>query len=72
MDTIVHLAGISNANATFTEVLNANIIGTKNIFESAVNAKCEKIIYASSAQTIEGYKEDVQVNKNMLVRPKNL
>ena len=72
MDTIVHLAGISNANATFTEVLNANIIGTKNIFESAVNAKCEKIIYASSAQTIEGYKEGVQVNKNMPVRPKNL
>lgn len=72
MDTIVHLAGVANANAKFTEVLNANIIATKNIFELAVKAKCKKIIFASSAQTIEGYKEDVQVNKNMPVRPKNL
>jgi len=72
MDTIVHLAGIANANATFAEVLNANIIATKNIFESAVNAKCQRIIFASSAQTIEGYEEDLQVNKNMPVRPKNL
>lgn len=72
MDTIVHLAGVSNANATFSEVLNTNIIATKNIFDSALKAKCKKIIFASSAQTIEGYKEDVQVNKNMPVRPKNV
>ncbi|UOB17748.1 NAD-dependent epimerase/dehydratase family protein [Abyssalbus ytuae] len=72
IDIVIHLAGIANPDSTFDEVLKANIIATKNIFESAVKAGCKKIIYASSAQTIEGYSEDIQVNKNMSVRPKNL
>lgn len=71
-DVVVHLAGIANPDATFDQVLNANIIGTKNVFDAAVNAGCKKVILASSAQTIEGYNEDIQVNKNMPVRPKNL
>ena len=72
IDTVIHLAGIANPNSTFAEVLNANMIATKNIFESAVKAKCKRIIYSSSAQTVEGYNEDIQITKNMPVRPKNL
>ncbi|MEX0274513.1 MAG: NAD-dependent epimerase/dehydratase family protein [Flavobacteriaceae bacterium] len=71
MDTIIHLAGIANPDSKFEDVLNANIIVSKNIFEAASSAKCKKVIYASSAQTIEGYDEDVQVSSNMPVRPKN-
>ncbi len=72
IDTVIHLAGIANPNATFDEVLNANIVATRNIFETAVQANCKRVIYASSAQTIEGYKEDIQINKNMPLRPKNI
>ena len=72
VDVVIHLAGIANPEASFDQVLNANIIATKNVFEAAVSAGCKKIIFASSAQTIEGYHEDVQVNKNMHVKPKNL
>ena len=72
VDVVIHLAGIANPEATFEQVLNTNIIATKNVFESAVNAGCKKIIFASSAQTIEGYNEDVQISKNMHVKPKNL
>ena len=72
VDVVIHLAGIANPEANFDQVLNANIIATKNVFESAINSGCKKIIFASSAQTIEGYNEDIQVNKNMHVKPKNL
>ena len=72
IDVVIHLAGIANPEATFDQVLNANIIATKNVFETAVTSGCKKIIFASSAQTIEGYNEDVQININMPVRPKNL
>lgn len=71
MDTIIHLAGIASPDSNFDEVLNANIIGSKNIMEAASQANCERVIFASSAQTIEGYSEDIQINKNMPVRPKN-
>ena len=72
VDVVIHLAGIANPEATFEQVLNANIIATKNVFESAVNSGCKRIIFASSAQTIEGYNKDIQVDKNMHVKPKNL
>ncbi|OSY88423.1 hypothetical protein WH52_06600 [Tenacibaculum holothuriorum] len=72
IDTIIHLAGIANPDSSFNEVLNANIIASKNIFEAATKANCKRVIYASSAQTIESYSEDIQINKNMPVRPKNL
>lgn len=71
IDTIIHLAGIASPDSSFDEVLNANMIGSKNIFEAATLANCRRVIFASSAQTIEGYSEDIQINKDMPVRPKN-
>ncbi|MEL6304412.1 MAG: NAD-dependent epimerase/dehydratase family protein, partial [Bacteroidota bacterium] len=38
----------------------------------AVTQNCKRLIFASSAQTIEGYPTDIQVHNNMLVKPKNL
>ena len=70
-DTVIHLAGVASPDSSFDEVLHSNIIVTKNILEAAAQANCERIIIASSAQTIEGYSEDIQIHKNMPVRPKN-
>ena len=72
IDTVIHLAGIVDPISESDEILEKNIKTTQNIFKSAVNAKCKKLIFASSAQTIESYPTDIQVNKNMLVKPKNI
>lgn len=72
IDIIIHLGGIANPEATFNDLLDANIIGTKNVVDAAILAGCKKIIYASSAQTIEGYPKDFQINSEMAVRPGNL
>lgn len=72
MDTVIHLAGIVDPISESDEILETNIKTTQNIFKAAGNAKCRRLVFASSAQTIESYSEDIQVNKNMLAKPKNI
>lgn len=72
IDTVVHLAGIVDPVSESDEILEINIKTTQNIFKAAVESKCRRLIFASSAQTIESYPIDIQVNKNMLVKPKNI
>lgn len=72
IDTVIHLAGIVEPISESDEILETNIKTTQNIFKAAVKAKCKRLIFASSAQTIESYPTDIQVNKNMLVKPKNI
>lgn len=72
IDVIVHLAGIPHADASFEELLPNNILATTYLFEAAVKAGCKRIVFASSAQTIEGYPVDRQITPGMAVRPGNL
>ncbi|MBK5415887.1 NAD-dependent epimerase/dehydratase family protein [Pseudomonas sp. TH31] len=72
IDVIVHLAGIPHASATFDELLPNNILATTYLFEAAVAAGCKRLIFASSAQTIEGYPVDRQITPGMQVMPANL
>lgn len=46
--------------------------GTYNVFKAASEEGCNRVIFASSAQVVEGYPVDVQVFSDMPVRPKNL
>jgi len=72
IDVIVHLAGIPHATATFDELLPNNILATTYLFEAAVAAGCKRLVFASSAQTIEGYPVDRQITPGMQVMPANL
>lgn len=72
IETVIHLAGIVDPVSESDEMLDINIKTTQNIFKASVKSKCKRIIFASSAQTIESYPEDIQVNKDMLVKPKNI
>ncbi|WP_339036348.1 NAD(P)-dependent oxidoreductase [Mammaliicoccus sciuri] len=71
IDIVVHLAGTPNPNASFHEVLNLNIVGTYNVFMASIGANVKKVIFASSAQTIEGYPNDKQVSENDVTKPGN-
>lgn len=72
IDVIVHLSGIPHADATFDELLPNNILATTYLFEAAVAAGVRRLIFASSAQTIEGYPVDRQITPGMPVLPANL
>lgn len=73
VDTVVHLAADPGPDADFYgSLLDANIKGTFNMFRAAADAGCRRVVFASSAQTIEGYPIDRQVSVSDPVRPKNL
>lgn len=73
IDVVVHLAGIARADADFhADLLQANIVGTYNIFEAAAAQGCRRVVYASSAQAVEGYPLDMQVHESMAARPANM
>ena len=55
VDVILHLAGNPNVDATWEEVLHANIIGTRNVFEAAREFNVRKVIFASSNHATGAY-----------------
>lgn len=72
VETVIHLAGVPSPDAPFEAILPVNIVGTYNVFRAASDAGVRRVVFASSAQTVEGYPLDVQVRTDMPVRPKNL
>ncbi|WP_409026807.1 NAD(P)-dependent oxidoreductase [Janthinobacterium sp. SUN098] len=72
-DVVLHLAGVPHASADFdAQLLQPNIIGTHNIFRAAQAQGVKRVVFASSAQTVEGYPLDMQVHENMPARPANM
>ena len=72
-DVVLHLAGVPHASADFdTQLLQPNIIGTHNVFRAAQAQGVKRVVFASSAQAIEGYPLDVQVQESMPARPANM
>ncbi|MDJ0823053.1 MAG: NAD(P)-dependent oxidoreductase [Paracoccaceae bacterium] len=72
MDAVVHLAGVPDPDAGFDDVLPANILATTYLIEAARKSRVRRFVYASSAQTIEGYPVDRQIMPGMAVAPANL
>ncbi len=62
-----------HAGADFdTQLLQPNIVGTHNIFRAAQAQGIRRVVLASSAQAVEGYPLDVQVQEAMPARPANM
>ncbi len=71
MDVVIHLAGIIDETEN-DDALDINSLLIKNVFKATAVNKCDRLIFASSAQTIEHYPNDLQIDKNRPVRPHNL
>ena len=69
MDTLVHMAGNPDPTAVWTDLLEANIIGTYQACVAAIAAGCRRIIYASSIHAVSGYPPDVQVKTSEAGQP---
>jgi len=72
IDTVVHMAGNPDPNATWQSLLDANIIGAYHMFVAAKAARCRRLIYASSIHAVSGYPADVQVKTDEPVNPGDL
>jgi len=71
MDIVIHLAGLIDETEN-DDALDINSLLIKNVFKATAENKCDRLIFASSAQTIEHYPNDLQIHKNRPVRPHNL
>jgi uronate dehydrogenase len=71
MNVVIHLAGIIDETEN-DDALDINSLLIKNVFKATAINKCDRLIFASSAQTIEHYPNDLQIDKNRPVRPHNL
>jgi nucleoside-diphosphate-sugar epimerase len=55
LEAIVHLAGNPRVDASWESVLQANIIGTRHIFEAAREFRAPRVVYASSNHVTGAY-----------------
>lgn len=68
VEAVVHLGGIS-IEQPFDDVLQANIIGTYNLYEAARRHETRRIIFASSNHVTGFYRQDEVIDSTMQVRP---
>jgi nucleoside-diphosphate-sugar epimerase len=62
IDTVVHLAARTGEGEVFQEILQANVIGTYNVFEAARRAGVGRVIYASSGATVSAWERESPYN----------
>jgi len=68
VDGIVHLGGVSG-ESTWDAILQANIIGTYNVFEAARRAGVERIVFATSNHAVGFYERAQTIDHRVVVRP---
>ncbi len=73
VDVVLHLAADPSPGADFYgSLLDSNINGTYNVFRAARDARCRRVVFASSVHAVEGYPRDRQLTPDDPVRPRNL
>lgn len=73
IDLVLHLAADPSPRADFHEsLLDNNIKAAYNIFRAAKDQGCQRVVFASSIQTIEGYPLDTQAHPEMPPKPMNM
>lgn len=68
VDGIIHLGGLP-FEFEWEKMLNANIIGTFNVFDEARKAGVQRIVFASTNQVVGFYTRDRRFGTDVPVRP---
>jgi NAD+ dependent glucose-6-phosphate dehydrogenase len=57
VDVVLHLAGAAQVESTWDDVLAANIVGVRNVYEAAAQAGVGKVVFASSNHVVGAYEQ---------------
>lgn len=68
VDAVVHLGGVS-VEGPFEPILQANIVGTYNLYEAARQHGVRRIVYASSNHVTGFYRQDEIIDARCPMRP---
>jgi nucleoside-diphosphate-sugar epimerase len=58
VDVVVHLAAVTSPDSPWEEVLEHNIIGTRNVFEASKAQGVRRVVFASSHQSTRVYEDE--------------
>ena len=68
VDGIIHLGG-NSGEASWERILEANIVGTRNLFEAARRQGVKRVIMATSNHAVGFYRRDRTIDHQVPVRP---
>lgn len=68
VEAVVHLGGISTEHP-FDAILQANIVGTYNVYEAARQHGVKRIVFASSNHVTGFYRQDEVIDTRVPMRP---
>jgi uronate dehydrogenase len=68
VDVVLHFGGLST-EYTFEEIMQANILGTYNLYEAVHKCGVKRVVFASSNHTIGFYPTTTKIDANDPVRP---
>lgn len=68
VQAVVHLGAIS-VERPFDEILQANILGTFNVYEAARRQGVKRVVFASSNHVIGFYRQDQKIDADVPPRP---
>lgn len=71
-DAVVHLAGVPDPNASWSELLPANVIGAHQVAQAAIDCGIRRLVLASSLQAVSGYPTGQQTRPSDAPRSANL
>ncbi|MBM7169448.1 NAD(P)-dependent oxidoreductase [Streptomyces sp. G44] len=71
-DCVLHLAADSSTAAGWDSVLASNIVGTYHLFTACKEARCPRVVFASSVHAVSGYAPGRQIAPDAPVNPGNL
>jgi uronate dehydrogenase len=68
VDAVLHFGGISTEN-TFENIMQANILGTYNLYEAVHKCGVKRVVFASSNHTIGFYRTTDYIDADSPMRP---
>ena len=71
-DAVVHLAAVPDPDATWEELLPANVIGAYHVARAAVACGVRRLVLASSLHVVSAVPDETQVRVSDPARPGNL
>jgi nucleoside-diphosphate-sugar epimerase len=71
-DAVVHLAAVPDPDATWEQLLPANLVGAHQVALAAMGCGVRRLVLASSLQAVSAYPEGRQVRTADAPRPANL
>jgi len=72
VDAVVHLAAVPDPDASWQQLLPANVIGAYNVAQAAIDCGIRRLVLASSLHVMSGTPDGIQSRAADQARPGNL